>query len=412
MAFREIDFNLSTETQAMQKEVRKFAREVMRPIGIELDKLNDPAEVHAEDSPLWDVFKAHRELDLHLLSMPPELGGMAGQLDPMANYLITEEMGYGDSGLSISLGASGMPFSYAAMFSHVPELKQIVEDYINDKEGKMIGCWAITEPDHGGDWSLGGDDPKQGPSVTGVLKGDEYIVNGEKAAWVSNGTIATHAVLHVGLDTSKGMNGQGLAIIPLDLPGITRGTPLDKMGQRPLNQGQVIFQDARIPKQYMVMVPSDDGGMEGMGEYILAGANGGMAVNFAGLAMAAYEEAFAYAQQRIQGGVPIFEHKNIKLKLFKMFTMVEAARANARRMSLYNAEQTRAGGIPSGAHAVAAKCLSTETATFVASEAIQIFGGNGLAREYPVEKMFRDARASMIEDGVNETLSLAACEYL
>ncbi|MCP4755718.1 MAG: acyl-CoA/acyl-ACP dehydrogenase [Proteobacteria bacterium] len=409
MAHREIDLNLSDETLAMQKETRKFAREVMRPVGIELDKLADPADVYAENSPLWGVFKGFRELDLHLANMPEELGGIAGQMDPMASYIISEEMGYGDAGLTISLGVSGMPFGYAGMFSHVPELKKMAEDYVNDKTGEMVGCWAITEPDHGSDWVTGGDDPKTGPSVTGVLKGDEYIVNGEKSAWVSNGTIATHAVLHVGLDPSKGMQGQGLAIIPLDLPGISKSPPLDKMGQRPLNQGQVIFQDARIPKQYLVMDPSL---MEAMGEAAIAGPNGGMAVVFAGLAKAAYDEAFEYAQQRIQGGVPIFEHKNIKLKLFKMFTMVEATRANARRMAMYNAEQVRTGGMPSAAHAVAAKCLSTETATFVASEAIQIFGGNGLAREYPVEKMFRDARASMIEDGVNESLALSASQYL
>lgn len=409
MPYRELDFNLSKETIAMHKEVQNFAITVMRPAGIELDKLHNPEDVYAKESPLWDVFKGYRELDLHMARMPKELGGLAEDLDPMAGYLIGEEMGYGDSGLAISLGASGMPFSFAAMFQHVPELKQIAHDYIEDKEGQMIGCWAITEPDHGGDWSLGGEDPKCGPSVTGVLKGDEYIVNGEKAAWVSNGTIATHAVLHVGLDPSKGMAGQGLAIIPLDLPGITRGKPLDKMGQRALNQGSVVFQDAKIPKQYMVFDASAAEIMVGMGEVILAGANGGMAVVFAGLARAAFDEAFKYSQERIQGGVPIFEHKNIKLKLFKMFTMVEAARANARRMALYNNAHQE---MPSGVHAVAAKCLSTETATFVASEAMQIFGGNGLAREYTIEKMFRDARASMIEDGVNETLSLQAVEFL
>jgi acyl-CoA dehydrogenase len=145
-----------------------------------------------------------------------------------------------------------------------------------------------------------------------------------------------------------------------------------------------------------------------MGEYILAGANGGMGVTFAGLAKAAYDEAFKYANQRIQGGVPIIQHQNIQLKIFKMFTLVEAARAATRRMAMYNAVNQP----PSGAHAVAAKCFSTETAFQVASEAVQIFGGNGLSREYPVEKMFRDARAAMIEDGVNETLSLAAVQYL
>jgi alkylation response protein AidB-like acyl-CoA dehydrogenase len=279
--------------------------------------------------------------------------------------------------------------------------------YAEDTKGELIGCWAITEPDHGSDWVMSSPDPKCGPSVKGVLKGDEYIVNGQKAAWVSNGTIATHAVFHVGLDPEKGMGGQGLAIIPLDLPGITRGKPLDKIGQRALNQGEIIFEDVKIPKDYMVVTP-DMGIMEGMGEAILAGANGGMGVTFAGLAKAAYDEAFKYANERVQGGVPIIQHQNIQLKIFKMFTLVEAARAATRRMAMYNAVNQP----PSGAHAVACKCFSTETAFQVASEAIQIFGGNGLSREYPIEKMFRDARAAMIEDGVNESLSLAAVQYL
>jgi alkylation response protein AidB-like acyl-CoA dehydrogenase len=351
MPYREIDLNVSKEALAMQKEVREFTRNVVRPAGIELDKLADPDDVIAENSVLWDVFKAHREMDLHMVQMPKAFGGMAEDLDPMAGYLIGEEMGYGDVGLTISLGVSNMPFAFAALFQHVPELKQMTHDYCEDKEGKLIGCWAITEPDHGSDWSLGGDDPKCGPSVTGVLKGDEYIVNGEKSAWVSNGTIATHAVLHVGLIPEKGMHGSGLAIIPLDLRGISRDKPLDKMGQRPLNQGSIVFQDTRIPKQYMVIGEEAIDFMPQMGEVILSGANGGMSVVFAGLAKAAFDEAFRYSQERIQGGVPLFEHQNIKLKLFKMFTMVEAARANARRMALYNAAHPEA---PSGTHAVAA----------------------------------------------------------
>jgi alkylation response protein AidB-like acyl-CoA dehydrogenase len=196
-------------------------------------------------------------------------------------------------------------------------------------------------------------------------------------------------------------------MIPLDLPGISRGKPLDKIGQRPLNQGSIIFEDARIPKEYMVITP-DSGVMEGAGEAILAAANGGMAVVFAGLAKAAFDEAFNYVKERIQGGVPIIEHQNIKLKIFRMFTMVEAARAATRRMTMYNAVSQP----PSAAHAVACKCFSTETAFQVASEAIQILGGYGLTKEYPIEKMFRDARAAMIEDGINETLSLAAVEFL
>jgi alkylation response protein AidB-like acyl-CoA dehydrogenase len=407
VSYREIDINLTDEQKAMRDTVRKFGAEMLRPAGIGLDKLHDPADVVAEGSVFWDVLRKHRELGLHRVGLPESLGGILEDMDPMMSVLTAEELGYADAGLAISLGVSSMPFNFCALFPN-PELQQLARDYCEDTEGKMIGCWAITEPDHGGDWSLGGDDPKCGPSVRGVLKGDEYIVNGQKAAWVSNGTIATHAVFHVGLDPPRGMQGTGLALIPLDLPGISRGKPLNKIGQRPLNQGEIFFDDARIPKDYMVL--SDPAVMEGlgMGERILAGANGGMSLLFAGLAKAAYDEAYAYSKERVQGGKPIFEHQNIKLKLFKMFTMVEAARGASRRMTLYNAVNDP----PSGAHAVACKCLSTETAFNVASEAIQIFGGNGLSKEYPIEKIFRDARASMIEDGVNETLSLAAAEYL
>jgi alkylation response protein AidB-like acyl-CoA dehydrogenase len=406
MAYRDLDFNLTDEQKALRDTIRRFGAEVMRPAGEKLDKLADPQDVIAKGSPLWDVIRKYRELGFHKRGLPKALGGMMEDMDPMSNLIIGEEMGYADAGLSISMGACGMPFAYAALFPN-PKMQELARAYAEDTKGELIGCWAITEPDHGGDWSLGGDNPKCGPSVRGVLKGDEYIVNGQKAAWVSNGTIATHAVFHVGLDPEKGMNGQGLAIIPLDLPGITKGKPLDKIGQRPLNQGEIFFEDVKIPKEYMVITP-DLGVMENMGEFILAGANGGMSITFAGLAKAAYDEAFKYANERIQGGVPIIQHQNIQLKIFKMFTLVEAARAATRRMTLYNAVNQP----PSGAHAVAAKCFSTETAFQVASEAIQIFGGNGLSREYPVEKMFRDARAAMIEDGVNETLSLAAVQYL
>lgn len=403
---RDIDINLTDEQIALRDTVRKFGAEVVRPAGEALDKMADPADTIAEDSVLWDVFRQYRELGLHKDGLPKALGGMAEDMDAMSRLLVGEELGYADAGLAISLAAAGMPFSYAAMFPN-PKLQELARAYAEDTTGELIGCWAVTEPDHGGDWGLGGDKPECGPSVRGVLKGDEYIVNGQKAAWVSNGTIATHAVFHVGLQPERGMQGQGMAIIPLDLPGISRGKPLDKIGQRALNQGEIFFEDVRIPKDLMVVTP-DLGVMDSMGETILAGANGTMAITFSGLAKAAYDEAYRYAHERIQGGAPIIEHQNIQLKIFKMFTLVEAARGATRRMTLYNGQ----AATPSGAHAVACKCFATETAFQVASEAIQIYGGNGLIREYPVEKMFRDARASMIEDGVNETLALSAVQYL
>lgn len=406
MAYRDIDLNLTEEQRFLRDTVRKFGAEVVRPAGLKLDKMADPEDTIAKDSVLWDVIRQSRELGLHLGELPQSVGGTMEDMDAMSKIILEEEMGYADGGLAISMGVASLPFSMAAMFPS-PKFQEIARAYAEDMTGELIGCWAISEPDHGSDYMTDVADPAINPSVKAVLKGDEYIVNGQKAAWVSNGTIASHAVLHVGLDPSKGMKGQGLAIIPLDLPGISRGKPLDKIGQRPLNQGEIFFEDARIPKEYMVFTP-EMGIIEGGREVKISQVNGSMALVFAGLAKAAYDEAFNYASERIQGGVPINEHQNIQLKLFRMFSQVEAARAAARRMTLFN----YGSPTPSGAHAVACKCLSTETAFQVASEAIQIHGGNGLTREYPVEKMLRDARASMIEDGVNETMMLGAFDWL
>jgi alkylation response protein AidB-like acyl-CoA dehydrogenase len=409
MPYRELDPDLTEEQREMRDLARRFGSEVMRPVGIELDDLHDPAEVIAEGSPLWKAFRQYRELGLHKQALPKALGGMAEDVDPMSALLIAEEMGYADAGLGISLGVASMPFAACAL-SPDPALQDLARAFCEDTTASLIGCWGVIEPDHGTDWVLAateaGEDTSIVPSVRAVKKGDEYIINGQKAAWVSNGTIATHCSLHLSVDPSRGMRGTGLAIVPLDLPGVTRGKPLNKIGQRPLNQGEIFFEDVRIPASYMV-VP-DPALLEMGAEAGIARVNGGMGIMFAGLARAAFDEAYRYSKERIQGGRPIFEHQNIKLKLFKMYKMVESARSLSRRTTLHNAVSLS----PAAPPAVASKVLSTETAFKVASEAIQIFGGNGLSKEYCIEKIFRDARASMIEDGVNESLALAAMEYL
>jgi alkylation response protein AidB-like acyl-CoA dehydrogenase len=161
----------------------------------------------------------------------------------------------------------------------------------------------------------------------------------------------------------------------------------------------------RLPADYMVIPPEAYGIAT---EMILTGANGGMGSIFVGVAQAALDLAIDYAKERVQGGVPIFEHQSVKARLFEMFRKVQAARALSRQVTLYNLMNA-----PPKLHlAVASKVTSTDTAFEVASSALQIYGGNGLSREYPIEKLLRDARASMIEDGCNDVLSLVAAESL
>jgi alkylation response protein AidB-like acyl-CoA dehydrogenase len=185
---------------------------------------------------------------------------------------------------------------------------------------------------------------------------------------------------------------------------VSRPRPLDKLGQRTLNQGEIFFDDVRVPASHMALGPEAYAiGLEMM----LAHANAAMGQLFVGVARSAYEHAVDYAKERVQGGVPIFQHQSVKARIFKMFTKLEAARSLARRVALYNAQ-----GPPMVHYSIATKVYCTNTAFEVASDALQIFGGNGLSREYPMEKLLRDARASMIEDGCNEVLGIVGAARL
>ncbi len=397
----DIEVGLTDEEREVQRVAHRFAEEVLRPAGIELDRFPDPADVIAEGSVLWKAFEQYRKLGLATLD------GGEEDLDPLARgrirYLVNEEIGWGDSGLAISLGVAGFP----AMFATLAGRPELVERFAA-ADSHEIGCWAVTEPEHGSD-SLAFDQPHFGdpgvrPGCIAIREGDGYVIHGQKAAWVSNGSIATVATLFCTLDPSQGFKGGGVALVPLDLPGVSRGAPLDKLGQRALNQGEIFFDGVRIPADYMVVGTE---AYSGIVEMVLATANSYMGTTFVGVARAAYEHALAYARERVQGGVPIFEHQNVKARLFRMFSQVEAARSLARRVMLYNSMNP-----PLVQYAIASKTFCTQTAFEVASQALQIFGGNGLSREYPIEKLLRDARASMIEDGCNDILSLVGAERL
>ncbi len=401
-----MDFNDDPpEKKQLREQAHRFAAEVLRPASMELDALS-PEEVMAPGSRLWDVFRQAYQAGYHLRGFPPELGG-AG-MDPSDAWVVGEEFGWGNSGLSISLGVTSMPFQFAALTGNPDLMKEMVMPYVEDKEGKYIGCWCATEPQHGSDAILySGEHARPDIHMECMAKrdGDDWVINGQKSAWVSNGTIATHTLAFLCVDPSQGMNGTGVAVVPLDLPGVTRGKPLNKLGQRALNQGEIFFDDVRIPRHYMLMESTGLGGAAT--DNLLATANAGMSATFSGVARAAFEEALTYAQQRVQGGTPITEHQLIQRRLFDMFTKLQAARSLSRL-----ANSRLLSGQPTLHYSIAAKVFCTQTAFELASDAIQIHGGMGLAKGMTVEMLLRDARASMIEDGANDVLALAGFRFL
>jgi len=409
-----IDLNLNlTSTQTMLKEeLHRFAAETLRPASIALDKLADPEDVIKEGSVFWDVFKKFYELEYHLALVVGKFGA-AGELGGLDKHILAEEAGWGAADLATGLGATTSPYSLGLALATLTGNQRLMDDvvtpFLEDREAKNIGCWAITEPQHGSDAVLISAEQFSNPQITfdtyGRRDGDDWIINGAKSAWVSNGTVATHGTVHFAIDKSRGMIGTAIATMPLNIPGVTKGKPLNKLGQRALNQGEIFFDDVRIPKEYVVVEPELYTPVLDM---ILCGGNLSMACAFTGLARAAFEEAMTYCKQRTQGGKPLCEHQLVQRKLFDMFTKVEAARALSRAVSEYNSMKMP----PVLRHAIAAKVFATEASFEVASDAVQLFGGYGLSKDFLIEKLFRDARASTIEDGVNDVLALASASSL
>jgi alkylation response protein AidB-like acyl-CoA dehydrogenase len=400
--YLELNKNLTEEEEAIKGQVHRFAVDVLRPAAMELDKM-PPEKVIDEDSLYWNVFRQAYELGYSRSYLPPALNGPG--LSPLARHIFTEEMGWGSADFAVGIGVTSFPFGYAAMSGNQDILKDHVLPFTQDKEARFIGCWAITEPEHGSDMLIVGTpqfrEPEAVGNVRASLDGDEWVINGQKAAWVSNGTVASHALLFLNTDQSRGQEGGGVAFIPLDLPGVTKGKPLDKLGQRALNQGEIFFDNVRLPKPFMLVEP---GGYPFVIHSVLAGANAFMGATFTGLARAAFEEGLDYARNRVQGARPIAEHQAVQLKLMDMFINVETARQFSRAALVYNTETSP----PETQYSQASKIFCTNAAFQVASDALQLHGGIGLAKEMLIEKLFRDARASLIEDGTNEVMALSA----
>jgi acyl-CoA dehydrogenase len=382
---------LSEMEQYVQDTAHRFAAEVLRPVSASIDEMSAEESI-APESPLWEVLEKAAGLGLNIKAM--------AELEPLERERImliaSEELAWGEGGLAGMVLVSQMPGLYSMLAGNM--------EMVDFCDGKL-GCWGITEPDHGSDMldadgTIAATDGNYGrPNCVARIEGDKIIVNGQKSAWVSGGTIAQVCALYCHIEEDGNTRPGVSLIVPLDLPGVSKGKALEKMGLRGLNQGEIYFDNVEVPISHLLVGP------DGYAEFVrhtLAEANVHVANMAVGAARAAYEHAHAYAHERKQGGQPIIRHQSVQSRLFHMFRKVEMIRALVRRVATYNATAPEAALQGS----IAAKVTATQTAYEVASDALQIFGGNGMTKEYPMEKLLRDARAMLIADGCNEVLAL------
>ena len=402
MDYLDLNLDLTKEDIALKKAAHEFASKVMRPVSIEMDKMT-AEEAIAPGSPFWDFKKKAYELDYHTLIIPETYGGMG--LSPLQQFLVMEELAWGSAGLTVDLVVAAFPAFMASMVPDEEIIDEIIVPFCQCRDGKVAGCWAITEPGHGSDTLVphypSFSDPSIPADCNATEDGDHYVINGQKAAWVSGAPYASHAALFCQMDESMGHAGSGIFIVPLDDPGVKKGAALEKLGQRDDPQGEIYFNNVRVPKRYLIAGPD---AYEPMLDIVLSATTAMMGCLGTAIGRAAFEEALTYAKNRVQGGKALIEHQDVQKKLFNMFSKVELSRQMCRSAYIYNQNTST----PAEEYSVIAKVFGTQSCFEVANEAIQIFGGNGLTKEYIVEKLFRDARACLIEDGSNDVLAIAA----
>ena len=390
---------LSEDERAVQEAMHRFARDVMRPAGVKIDRLS-AEEAILPGSPYWEFIMTTAasgiEFDAAADGVPPEILARV-------QAIAVEELGWGDAGLAVSLGAGAFPAMMAKRAGN-QELAELCA-------GKL-GCWIGTQPDRGSDGLMLYPQERHASAtqgnkgnLTAVVSGADIVINGQSSAWVSNGPVAQVGLLTIAADYGGGFfdeegHPRGVeVIVPLDLPGVNRGKPLEKLGKRALPQGEVYFDNVKVPARYALSL-KENYWTGHASTWSSAGVAMGQVMT--GLARAAFEHALAYCHQRRQGGALLIQHQLVQYRLGNMARKVEAMRAVSRRATDY----TFLSPAKHPYFTAGSKVTCTDLAFEVADEAVQLFGGYGLTREYPVEKLFRDARAARIEDGENHLLAM------
>jgi butyryl-CoA dehydrogenase len=378
-----MDFTLTEDQLAVRDTAREFATKEVLPKAAAIDREHrHPAELVA------------RMAELGFLGMAiPEAHGGAG-FDHVSYALAIEEIARACASTAVIASVNN---SLVCDPLHRYGSDAQKHEWLTPlAQGKLIGCFALSEPEAGSDAAA------QKTTATRDANGD-WILDGTKN-WITNGPIADVAVLFAMTDRAAGHRGITAFVVPMKAPGVRTGPPDDKLGIRGSKSSQIYLDNVRLPAGALL---GEVGRGFGVAMSTLDGGRIGIAAQAVGIARAALEDALGYAQQRRAFGKPIAQHQAIAFKLADMATEVEAARLLVLRAAwLKDRDQ------PYNREAAMAKLYASDVANRAAREGIQIFGGNGYVTEFPVERHFRDAKITEIYEGTSEIQRMVIANHL
>jgi alkylation response protein AidB-like acyl-CoA dehydrogenase len=367
-----VNYFLTDEQQEIKSLAAKIADEKIKPIALEYDEKEEfPAE----------VVKILGDADLYRVFIPEAYGGLGGGAFEMC--LVVEELSRACGGIALAYAASGLGIIPILLFGTEEQKKKYLPKLAS---GEIIAAFALTEAGAGSDAGS--------IKTTATPQGDSYILNGTKQ-WISNGGDAAIYTVICLTDPTRGARGSTALLVDRGIPGFEFGKKEVKMGIRANSTRELVFQNCKVAKTQLLA-------KEGMGFMVAMKtfdqSRPGVASQAVGIAQGALDEALRYSQERHQFGKPIGSFQGIQFMLADMATRIEAARA----LTYQVAKTIDAGEKNTAKVSAMAKVFASDTAMSVTTDAVQIFGGYGYMREYPVEKMMRDAKITQIYEGTNQ----------
>jgi acyl-CoA dehydrogenase len=365
-----VDFTLSDEQKSLRELAHDFAAKEIRPVAWELDR-------HGT-WPQAIIDKAH-EVGLMNTHIPEEYGG-AG-LNYLDGCIIEEELSWGCSGVQTSLGANGLASAPVMLGGSEDVKRAFAEELVAEPK---LASFCLTEPDAGSDVS--------GMRTKAVRKGDKYVLNGSKC-FITNGSYADFFVVYAKTDPEAGHRGISAFLVRKDDTVIVDKKE-DKMGQRASNTATITFNDTEVDARYLL--GEENKGFK-LAMMVLDRTRPGVAAMATGISRAAFEFATAYSKERVQFGVPIAMHQAIQFMIADMATKVHLS-----RLATWNSAVLLDQGKRNTLESSHAKRFAADAAMEVATDAVQIYGGYGFIKDYPVEKLMRDAKIMQLYEGTSQ----------